>query len=105
MNAVAVPLAPRSRLVLALTSVIGLLMLAWPPVFFAVHKVAPALSIIAAMIVCTVAGIFIPWRIRVVAALLLFPWLGWLMFAATLNFQIVTLNPDAETLAPTGASD
>lgn len=30
MTAVAVPLAPRSRLVLALTSVIGLLMLAWP---------------------------------------------------------------------------
>ncbi|TWG97340.1 energy-coupling factor transport system substrate-specific component [Nocardioides sp. J9] len=30
MTGVAVPLAPRSRLVLAITSVIGLLMLAWP---------------------------------------------------------------------------
>jgi tryptophan-rich sensory protein len=89
---------------LILLGLLFLLALAWPPVFFAFHKVAPALSVVAAMIVCTVAGIFILWRIRIVAALLLFPWLGWLMFAATLNFQIVSLNPDAETLAPAGAS-
>lgn len=81
-----------------------LLNFSWSPVFFAFHQVGPALSIIAAMIVGTVALIFVLWRIRIVAALLLFPWLGWLMFAATLNFQIVSLNPDAETLAPAGAS-
>ena len=77
---------------------------AWSPVFFAFHKVAPALSIIAAMIVVTVAMVFVIWRIRVLAALLLYPYLGWLIFAGALNYQILTLNPDADTLAPRGAS-
>ena len=77
---------------------------AWSPVFFAFHKVAPALSIIAAMIVVTVAMIFVIWRIRMVAALLLYPYLGWLIFAGVLNYQIFTLNPNADTVAPGGAS-
>jgi len=73
---------------------------AWSPVFFALHQPAPALSIIAAMIVACVVMIFLIWRIRMVAALLLYPYLGWLMFASVLNYQIVVLNPDAEALAP-----
>jgi benzodiazapine receptor len=76
----------------------------WSPVFFAFHKVAPALSIIAAMIVVTVGMIFVIWRIRVVAALLLYPYLGWLIFAGALNYQILMLNPHADALAPRGAS-
>lgn len=81
-----------------------LLNFSWSPVFFGLHKVSLALSIIAAMIVGTVALIWLVWRIRPVAALLLVPYLGWLLFAAALNFQIVALNPGAETLAPGGAS-
>jgi tryptophan-rich sensory protein len=77
---------------------------AWSPVFFALHKPAMALSIIAAMIVACVAMIFLIWRIRVIAALLLYPYLGWLMFASVLNYQIVVLNPDAETLVPAARS-
>ena len=73
---------------------------AWSPVFFALHRVGPALSVIAAMIVATVIMIFVIWRIRVGAALLLYPYLGWLMFASVLNYQIVVLNPDAGALAP-----
>jgi translocator protein len=73
---------------------------AWPPVFFALHKVGPALSILAAMIGGTLALILIAWRIRVLAGLLLYPYLGWLLFAALLNFQVMALNPNAETLVP-----
>jgi tryptophan-rich sensory protein len=78
--------------------------LAWPPVFFAFHQIGVALSIIAAMIVVTVAMVFVIWRIRVLAALLLYPYLAWLMFAGVLNYQIMALNPHADALAPPGAS-
>jgi benzodiazapine receptor len=74
--------------------------LAWSPIFFGMHKVTLALSVIAAMIVCTIGLIFALWKIRVVAALLLYPYLGWLMFASALNYKILELNPEAETLVP-----
>ncbi len=72
----------------------------WSPVFFAMHKTTIALSLIAAMIICLIAMIFVIWRIRIAAALLLYPYLGWLMFASALNYKIVELNPNAETLVP-----
>jgi tryptophan-rich sensory protein len=81
-----------------------LLNLAWPPVFFAFHQVGVALSIIAAMIVVCVAMVLVIWRIRVLAGLLLYPYLAWLMFAGVLNYQIMALNPHADTVAPRGAS-
>ena len=73
---------------------------AWSPVFFGMHKVTLGLSLIAAMIVCTVGLIFALWKIRIVAALLLYPYLGWLMFATALNYRIMHLNPNAESLVP-----
>jgi len=73
---------------------------AWSPVFFGMHKVTLGLSLIAAMIVCTVGLIFALWKIRIVAALLLYPYLGWLMFATVLNYKVMELNPNAETLVP-----
>jgi tryptophan-rich sensory protein len=73
---------------------------AWSPIFFGMHKVTIALSVIAAMIVCTIGLIFALWKIRIVAALLLYPYLGWLMFASALNYKILELNPGAETLVP-----
>jgi len=77
-----------------------LLNYSWPAVFFALHKVGPALLILAAMIGGTVALILIAWRVRVLAGLLLYPYLGWLMFAGMLNYQLLALNPDAEALVP-----
>ena len=79
-----------------------LLNFAWSPVFFAMHKVDLALSIISAMMVALVILIFLLWRIRIVAALLLFPYLGWLMFACALNYEIMALNPNAGALVPGG---
>jgi translocator protein len=93
--------APKRERALALFAVQLALNFAWSPVFFAWHRVDIALSIIAAMLVGTFALILVVWRIRVVAGLLLYPYLGWLMFAALLNYQIVALNPNAATLEPT----
>jgi len=41
---------------------------------------------------------------RGLGALLLYPYLGWLMFAGVLMFQIRALNPNADTLAPVSVS-
>ncbi|HST36376.1 MAG TPA: TspO/MBR family protein [Allosphingosinicella sp.] len=77
-----------------------LLNFAWSPVFFAYHQATAALSILAAMLGGCFALIVVAWRIRMVAGLLLYPYLGWLMFAALLNYEIVARNPDAATLEP-----
>jgi tryptophan-rich sensory protein len=81
-----------------------LLNFAWSPVFFRLHQVGTALSIIAAMVVGCFVLILVVWRIRPLAGLLLYPYLGWLMFAGLLNFEILRLNPNAAALAPQGAS-
>lgn len=96
--------AKRRNRALALFALQLLLNFAWSPVFFVWQRADIALSIVAAMLVGTFALIVVVWRIRVVAGLLLYPYLAWLMFAGLLNYQIVALNPDAATLAPGGAS-
>lgn len=94
--------AHRRERVLALFGLLLLLTFAWPYVFFTMHKADVALSMIAAMLVGVAILIFLLWRIRIVAALLLFPYLGWLMFACSLNYDILALNPNAATLVPGG---
>lgn len=89
----------RSR-ALALFAAQLLLNFAWPPVFFALHKPMLALSILAAMVGGCFALILVAWRVRALAGLILYPYFGWLIFAALLNFQIVQLNPNAERLEP-----
>jgi translocator protein len=76
---------------------------AWSPVFFGLGRPVAALALIGAMIATTLALVPSLWRIRRGAALLLLPYLGWLGFAAALNYEIVRLNPDAAALAPAGA--
>ncbi|MGQ0659722.1 TspO/MBR family protein [Sphingosinicella sp.] len=93
--------APRRSRALALFAVQLALNFAWMPAFFAWHRVDIALSIVAAMLVGTAALILVGWRIRVVAGLLLYPYLGWLMFVGLLNYEIVNRNPNAATLEPT----
>jgi tryptophan-rich sensory protein len=77
---------------------------AWSPVFFAMNKVELGLYLIGAMLMLTIALIFLLWRVRRAASLLLLPYLAWLCFAAALNFQIMVDNPNAERLAPRGGS-
>jgi tryptophan-rich sensory protein len=81
-----------------------LLNFAWSPVFFGLHKIGVAMTIIAALVVINAVLIVMAWRVRRLAALLLVPYLAWLIFAAMLNFEIVARNPNAETLVPGAAS-
>ena len=85
---------------LTLFALLLALTFAWPPVFFAWHRPDLALSVIAGMLAGTFALILLTWRIRVVAGLLLYPYLGWLMFAGLLNYEILVRNPDAVHLVP-----
>jgi tryptophan-rich sensory protein len=89
---------------LGLFAVQLLLNYVWSPVFFAAHNVGLALAIVVAMIVLTAGTAALFARIRSAAALLLLPYLAWLLFAAALTYQIMVLNPDAGSLVPGPAS-
>jgi tryptophan-rich sensory protein len=43
-------------------------------------------------------------RIRMIAAILMLPYLGWLVFAGILTLSIDTLNPNAANLVGPGLS-
>ena len=81
-----------------------LLNYAWSPVFFGMHQATTALAVIAVMLPLAVVAAFLFARIRKAAGLLMLPYLGWLCFAAFLNYEIVQLNPDADTLVPQAGS-
>lgn len=74
--------------------------LCWSPLFFAMHQVQAAFWLIVAIAVAALATTVVFGQVRPVAAWLLVPYLGWLVFAAALNHDIVRLNPDAERLVP-----
>lgn len=70
--------------------------LVWSPLFFGGHRIVAALIDIAAMDVTLALSILLFARLRPVAALLLVPVMGWILFASLLNWQILTLNPGAD---------
>ena len=92
--------ARRRGLVIGLFLAQLLLNYAWSPVFFGMHQVRTALIIILAMLAISAVVTVLFMRIRPVAAYLMIPYLAWLAFASLLNYQIIQLNPDAETLVP-----
>jgi translocator protein len=89
------PPSDRRRLALILFFAQLALNFAWSPVFFAAHDIALAkwMIFVMAALAAAAAGKFL--RIRREAGILLVPYLGWLVFAATLNATIEVLNPDA----------
>lgn len=76
--------------------------LAWSPLFFGAHRVVGALGTIGVMIVLVLATTLLFARIRRRAAMLMLPYLAWIVFAGYLTWQIHVLNPDAETLLVPG---
>lgn len=78
--------------------------LVWSPIFFGMHQVAVALGIVVAMFVLTLAMAVVFARIRTLSAVLLIPYLAWLVLAFYLNYAIMDLNPGAETLAPSAST-
>ena len=65
---------------------------AWSPVFFGLHHTRAALAIILLLASAMTATILAAWRTQRLAAWLLAPYLAWVVYAATLNAGIVTLN-------------
>lgn len=74
------------------------LVFAWPPLFFAAHKVTAGLILIAAIGGLGILTTLLFARIRVAAAWLMLPFLLWIAFASYLNYEIRRLNPNSETL-------
>lgn len=78
--------------------------LIWSPLFFGMHQVLWSLVLVGIMFVLALVTTLLFGRIRTGAALLLVPYLAWLVFAGILNYQILQLNPGAETLVPSSAT-
>ncbi len=74
--------------------------LAWSPVFFAMHRIMLAFGLILAILIWAAATTVTFWKVRPVAGALLLPYLAWLAFAATLNWQIHLLNPNGVVVIP-----
>ncbi|KXP12586.1 TspO/MBR family protein [Tsukamurella pseudospumae] len=66
--------------------------LVWTPLFFALELRAVALGVIVLLDVLVIATIAAFSAVRRIAALLLVPYLGWILFATALNYSIVMLN-------------
>lgn len=65
----------------------------WSWLFFSWHLGLLAFVDIGILWVLLVATIVSFWRVRPLAAALLLPYLGWVSFAAALNFVVWQLNP------------
>lgn len=89
------PASDRRRFALILFFIQLVLNFAWSPIFFAAHDVALAkwVIFIMAAVAAAAAGQFL--RVKRDAGVLMIPYLGWLVFAATLNSAIEVLNPQA----------
>lgn len=70
--------------------------LAWSPVFFARHEITIALFVILVLDAAVLVTIVLFWKVRRAAALLLVPYLLWILFATVLNYEFLRLNPDAD---------
>ena len=68
--------------------------LAWAPVFFAMHDIRTALVVIVVLDVLVLITIALFWRVRKMAAVMLLPYIAWILFATVLNWQFLELNPD-----------
>ena len=87
----------RYRVPAILAFVLQLLVnLAWSPVFFGQHEISLGLYLILLLDVAVVVTMALFWRVRRAAALMLVPYLAWILFASVLNYEFLRLNPDAD---------
>ncbi|MCB2013521.1 MAG: TspO/MBR family protein [Sphingobium sp.] len=71
---------------------------AWSTIFFRMHLVMEAFWLILFIFAIASLTAFLFARIRLAAAVLMLPYLGWLIFAAMLTQAIDQLNPNASNL-------
>ncbi|MEM6827722.1 MAG: TspO/MBR family protein [Pseudomonadota bacterium] len=77
---------------------------AWTAVFFGMESMQGGLVVLGAAVVTLLPVIWLFFRIRRSAALLLVPYLGWLCFASALNYQFIAENPDGGLEGSGGAA-
>lgn len=82
------------RLAIGLFIIHFLLNLAWTPVFFGSQNIMGGLIVIALVDVTLLVVVWAFWRVRRAAALLLLPYLAWVLFATLLNYEFLAMNPD-----------
>ncbi len=70
--------------------------LSWTPVFFGMHEMRIALTILGTLTVLVLITTVLFWRVRKLAGLLLLPYLAWVCFAGVLNYEFLRLNPGAD---------
>lgn len=87
--------APGRGIAIAMFGIQFLLNLAWSPVFFGLHLLMPGFVLLLAIDLAVLVTVILFHKVRPLAALLLLPYLGWVLFAAVLNWQFVELNPEA----------
>jgi tryptophan-rich sensory protein len=78
--------------------------LAWSPLFFGAHRISAALILLVAIDLAVLVTVLAFYRVRPRAALLLVPYLAWVLFATALNWQFLALNPDADGQARPAAA-
>ncbi|HEY0673954.1 MAG TPA: TspO/MBR family protein [Longimicrobiales bacterium] len=66
--------------------------IAWSWLFFGMERIDLAFIDIALLWLAIATTLFLFWRVRVVAGVLLLPYLLWVTFASALNFAIWRLN-------------
>ena len=77
--------------------------LLWSPMFFGWHQIGLALAVIVALDVMVVITLYLFWKVRRWAGLMLLPYLAWILFATLLTLQFLQLNPGYETVEPSNA--
>jgi len=92
---IAEPPSPRKQAALTLFFIQLALNFAWSPIFFAAHDIQLANIVIFVMAVVAAIAARLFLKMRREAGLLMVPYLAWLVFAATLNSTIASLNPGA----------
>jgi translocator protein len=82
----------RQRIPLALFILQLALNAMWTPLFFGLHVPGFAFGELCLLWLALVSTLVLFWRVRPLAGIMLIPYLGWVSFAAFLNFTIWRLN-------------
>jgi tryptophan-rich sensory protein len=91
-------------LALAAFAVHFLVTQSWTAVFFGMQDMFAGLMVLGFGIASLLIALALVLRVRRKAGLLLLPYLAWLCFAAALNYQFMTANPDGGPKGLDGAA-
>jgi tryptophan-rich sensory protein len=84
--------SPQRRQALVFFSVQLALNAAWSPVFFGLHAIDAGLAVIVVLVVALFGTVVTSARVDRLSAILLLPYLLWVVYATTLNAGILAMN-------------